>query len=37
MSRNYTGTISRKRSSGAWQWILIGFVFGFGCAAVVGL
>ncbi|NWG16376.1 MAG: SUMF1/EgtB/PvdO family nonheme iron enzyme [Chloroflexi bacterium] len=37
MSRNY-GTLRGRRSGGAaWQWIAIGFVVGFGCAAVVGL
>jgi formylglycine-generating enzyme required for sulfatase activity len=27
----------RSGGGGAWQWILIGFVVGFGCAAIVGL
>lgn len=26
-----------RRGSGAWQWMIIGFVFGFGCAAIIGL
>ncbi|MBN8620172.1 MAG: SUMF1/EgtB/PvdO family nonheme iron enzyme [Anaerolineae bacterium] len=25
------------RRGGAWQWTVIGFVFGFGCAAILGL
>jgi formylglycine-generating enzyme required for sulfatase activity len=39
MTRNY-GQLSggrRRGGSGAWQWIVIGFVVGFGCAAVLGL
>ncbi|MCB9451118.1 MAG: formylglycine-generating enzyme family protein [Anaerolineaceae bacterium] len=35
MSRNY-GNL-RGRRSGAWQWLVMGFIFGFGCAAVFGL
>lgn len=37
MSRNYGTLRSRRSGSVAWQWITIGFVFGFGCAAVAGL
>ncbi|GIL12723.1 MAG: hypothetical protein BroJett038_14430 [Chloroflexota bacterium] len=37
MSRNYGTLRGRRSGSAAWQWITIGFVVGFGCAAVVGL
>ncbi len=37
MGRNY-GSLSRRRSGSATtQWIIIGFIVGFGCAAVAGL
>jgi formylglycine-generating enzyme required for sulfatase activity len=31
------GTGGGRRGGGAWQWTVIGFVFGFMCAAAVGL
>ncbi len=34
MSRNY-GSVRARRSNAAWQWLVIGGVFGFGCAAVL--
>ncbi|MBL8162227.1 MAG: formylglycine-generating enzyme family protein [Anaerolineae bacterium] len=39
MTRQNYGSLrgGRRGGSGAWQWIVIGFVFGFGCAAVAGL
>jgi formylglycine-generating enzyme required for sulfatase activity len=39
MTRQNYGTLrgGRRGGSGAWQWVVIGFVFGFGCAAVAGL
>lgn len=39
MARQTYGTLrgSRRAGNGAWQWIVIGFVVGFGCAAVIGL
>ncbi len=40
MTRQNYGTLrggGSTRRSGAWQWTVIGFVFGFGCAAIVGL
>ncbi len=37
MARNYGTLRGRRSGSAAWQWITIGFVVGFGCAAVAGL
>lgn len=40
MARNNYGTLrpgGRRSVSGAWQWVVIGFVVGFGCAAMIGL
>src|SRR3954447_22308282 len=40
MTRQNYGSLrggGTARRSGAWQWTVIGFVFGFGCAAIVGL
>lgn len=37
MGRNYGTLRGRRTGSAAWQWMTIGFVVGFGCAAVVGL
>ncbi len=37
MTRQSYGSLRGKRGGGAWQWTVIGFVIGFGCAAVVGL
>lgn len=39
MTRQNYGTLRTGggRRSGAWQWTVIGFVMGFGCAAIVGL
>jgi formylglycine-generating enzyme required for sulfatase activity len=38
MSRQNFGTLrGRRGGSGAWQWTVIGFVLGFGCAAIIGL
>jgi len=40
MTRQNYGSLrggGTNRRGGAWQWTVIGFVFGFGCAAVVGL
>lgn len=39
MTRQNYGSLrgSRRGGSGAWQWMVIGFVFGFGCAAIAGL
>ncbi|MEO8608145.1 MAG: SUMF1/EgtB/PvdO family nonheme iron enzyme [Chloroflexota bacterium] len=42
MARNNYGTLrggngGRRGAGGAWQWVVIGFVGGFGCAAVIGL
>jgi len=40
MARNNYGTLrpgGRRAASGAWQWVVIGFVLGFGCAAIIGL
>ncbi len=34
MGRTSYGRTGR-RSSGAWQWILIGMIFGFGCAVII--
>lgn len=31
------GYVGRRGGSAAWQWIIIGAVLGFGCAAIVGL
>lgn len=36
MTRNY-GNLRSRRSGGGWQWMVMGFVIGFGCAAVIGL
>ncbi len=36
MSRNY-GNLRGRRGGGAWQWLVMGFIFGVGCAAVFGL
>jgi formylglycine-generating enzyme required for sulfatase activity len=36
MARNNYGSLSGRRSGGAaWQWIFIGGIFGFGCAAII--
>ena len=42
MARNNYGTLrggngGRRGAGGAWQWVVIGFVVGFGCAAIIGL
>jgi len=39
MTRQNYGTLrnNRRGGSGAWQWTVIGFVIGFGCAAIAGL
>lgn len=38
MTRQNYGTLrGRRNGSGAWQWVVIGFVLGFGCAAIAGL
>lgn len=39
MTRQNYGTLrgNNRRGMGAWQWTVLGFVFGFGCAAVAGL
>lgn len=39
MTRQNYGSLrgGSPRRGGAWQWTVIGFVFGFGCAAIVGL
>jgi formylglycine-generating enzyme required for sulfatase activity len=37
MSRQNYGTLRGRRGGGAWQWTVIGFVLGFGCAAIIGL
>ncbi len=39
MTRTNYGTLrgGSRRGSGAWQWIVIGFVIGFGCATIIGL
>ena len=40
MTRQNYGSLrggGTTRRGGAWQWTVIGFVFGFGCAAIVGL
>jgi formylglycine-generating enzyme required for sulfatase activity len=34
---NYGNLRGRRSGSAAWQWVVIGFVLGFGCAAIVGL
>jgi formylglycine-generating enzyme required for sulfatase activity len=36
MSRNY-GNLRGRRSSGAWQWVVIGLVLGFACAITLML
>jgi formylglycine-generating enzyme required for sulfatase activity len=37
MSRNY-GTLGNRRSAGgAWQWVVIGIILGFGCSIIIGL
>ncbi len=35
--QNYGSLRGRRGGSGAWQWTVIGFVVGFGCAAIIGL
>ena len=42
MARNNYGTLrgggnARRGAGGAWQWVVIGFVVGFGCATIIGL
>jgi formylglycine-generating enzyme required for sulfatase activity len=42
MARTNYGTLrgnnnNRRGGGGAWQWVVIGFVVGFGCAAIIGL
>jgi formylglycine-generating enzyme required for sulfatase activity len=40
MARNNYGTLragGSGRRGGAWQWVVIGFVVGFGCAVIIGL
>lgn len=34
MSRNY-GSVRTRRGNAVWQWVVIGVVLGFGCAAVM--
>lgn len=36
MSRNY-GSLGRRSGSAAWQWVIIGSILGFGCAAILVL
>jgi len=36
MSRNY-GKLGARRSSGAWQWVVIGLVLGFACGVTLML
>jgi formylglycine-generating enzyme required for sulfatase activity len=36
MSRNY-GSLGRRSSSAAWQWVIIGMILGFGCSAIIVL
>lgn len=37
MQRNY-GSLGQRRNSGsAWQWMIIGMVLGFGCAAIIAI
>jgi formylglycine-generating enzyme required for sulfatase activity len=36
MSRNY-GSLGRRSGSAAWQWVIIGGILGFGCAAILVL
>src|SRR5690349_2931192 len=36
MSRNY-GSLGRRSNSAAWQWVVLGLIFGFGCSAVLVL
>ena len=36
MSRNY-GSVGRRSSSAAWQWVIIGLVLGFACSATLFL
>jgi formylglycine-generating enzyme required for sulfatase activity len=36
MSRSY-GSLGRRSSSAAWQWVVLGLIFGFGCSAVLVL
>lgn len=35
--QNYGSLRGRRGAGGAWQWTVIGFVLGFGCAAIIGL
>jgi formylglycine-generating enzyme required for sulfatase activity len=42
MARTNYGTLrgggtNRRGAGGAWQWVVIGFVVGFGCATMIGL
>jgi len=36
MSRNY-GSLGRRSSGAGWQWLIIGAVLGFACAAVIAI
>lgn len=36
MSRNY-GSVGRRSSNAAWQWVVIGIVLGFGCSVILVL
>jgi len=36
MSRNY-GSLGRRSSSAAWQWVVIGLILGFACSATLFL
>ncbi|MCA9902502.1 MAG: SUMF1/EgtB/PvdO family nonheme iron enzyme [Anaerolineae bacterium] len=36
MSRNY-GSLGRRSGGAGWQWMIIGAVLGFACAAVLGI
>lgn len=37
MSRNYGTLGSRRSGGGAWQWVVIGIILGFGCSIIIGL
>lgn len=37
MSRTNYGSLGRRPSSGAWQWVVLGMILGFGCAVIFGL
>ncbi len=37
MSRNYGSLGGRRSGGGAWQWVVIGMILGFGCSIIIGL